>query len=216
MIEDKKTYKRILLAFVVILSIYGAYCGGYKHRNLEDTRKNSELLNNNKSIPADSLSFDNSNGNIENIDDNQSKISYDNFLNIKMGMSFEEVKNILGNGKEISSSETEGIKTSIYEYEGKGISSITITTQNNCVTCKTQLNLKPNKNKISLEDYNKINNGMSYENVKEVIGEGQLTTESSIMGSSSAIYSYINPDGSNAYFTFDNNMLKIKTQYNLK
>ena len=133
-----------------------------------------------------------------------------------MGMSYDEVKNILGDGKEISSSEISGINTTIYEYDGKGISNITVTLQNNSVTSKTQLGLKESNSNISLDDYNKINTGMSYDKVKELIGDGQLITESSIMNSTSYIYSYINEDGSNANFTFDNNGLTIKAQYNLK
>ena len=219
MIEHNKTYKRILLVLVGILAIYGAYSSGNKFKNSNNYSDNLEILNQNQSIPADNLSFNNSDGDSQSTDNNnyeQSKISYHNFLNIKMGMSYDEVKNILGDGKEISSSEISGINTTIYEYDGKGISNITVTLQNNSVTSKTQLGLKESNSNISLDDYNKINTGMSYDKVKELIGDGQLITESSIMNSTSYIYSYINEDGSNANFTFDNNGLTIKAQYNLK
>lgn len=219
MIEDKKrTYKRILLIFIAMLSIYGAYSSGNKFINPDQYNKNSEVINDNQSVPADNLSFDNSDGDSENTESNnpQDKISYDNFLNISMGMSYEEVRNILGDGKEVSSNETKGTKTTMYEYEGKGINNITIMLENDSVISKSQLNLKEDKSNISLDDYNKINNGMSYETAKELIGEGQLVTESSMMGSKSYIYSYINTDGSNANFTFDSNGLTVKSQYNLK
>lgn len=215
MIVQKKSYKRIILILVTVLAVYGAYSSGNKYKNNVD----SNITNANESIPADSLSFNNSDGDSESTDDNdheQSKISYDNFLNIKMGMSYDDVKNILGDGIEISCSEFSGNKTTIYEYDGKGISNITITLNNNSVTSKTQLGLKSNNSNISLTDYNKVKNGMSYDKVKELIGEGQLTTESSIMDSTSYIYSYINKDGSNANFTFDNSGLTMKAQYNLK
>ena len=197
MIEHNKTYQRILLVLVGILAIYGAYSSGNKFKNSNNYSDNLEILNQNQSIPADNLSFNNSDGDSQSTDNNnyeQSKISYHNFLNIKMGMSYDEVKNILGDGKEISSSEISGINTTIYEYDGKGISNITVTLQNNSVTSKTQLGLKESSSNISLDDYNKINTGMSYDKVKELIGDGQLTTESSIMNSTSYIYSYINKD----------------------
>lgn len=38
------------------------------------------------------------------------KITYENFMNIKMGQSYDEVKALLGDGKESSSSDDGGIK----------------------------------------------------------------------------------------------------------
>lgn len=214
--EDKTTYKKILLVVIAVLSVYGAYASGNNYRNYVSSEDNLEVLENSESVSADNLSFNNSDGDIQNTDNNNSKVSYDSFLNIKMGMSYEEVKNILGDGTEISTSDMRGKKTTLYEFEGKGISNITITLQDDCVTSKSQLNLINSSSNVSLDDYNKINIGMSYDKVKELLNEGQLITESSAQGYTSCIYSYINKDGSNANFTFEDNVLKVKSQYNLK
>ena len=217
MIEDKKTYKRILLIFVAVLSIYGAYSSGNKYNNSLYNKDSLKSSKNIECVTADNLSFDNSDGDSQNIDNIKSQISYDNFLKIQMGMSYDEARNILGDGKEISSSEISGVKTTMYEYNGEGISNITITLQDNHIVSKTQLNLKHrNDNILSLCDYNMISSGMSYDKVKELIGDGELTTESYNTDSTIDIYSYINSDGSNANFTFDNISLRIKTQHNLK
>ncbi|WP_346885203.1 hypothetical protein [Clostridium sp. UBA4395] len=58
------------------------------------------------------------------------KVTYENFLKINMGAKYDEVKNILGDGKEESSSEVAGIKTNLYSWNGSGISNLTITIQN--------------------------------------------------------------------------------------
>ncbi|NME81650.1 DUF3862 domain-containing protein [Clostridium sp. SM-530-WT-3G] len=217
MTEDKQTYKRVLLIFVAILSIYGAYSSGNKYNDYFYNKESLKQLNSSECVTADNLSFDNSDSDIKNIDNIDSRISYDNFLKLKMGMSYDEVKNILGDGKEIPPSEAHGKKTTIYEYNGEGISNITITLQDDCVISKTQLNLKHSDGKeLSLNDYNKINSGMSYDKVKDLIGDGELTTESSVANSIIDVYSYINKDGSSANFTFDNGSLRMKSQYSLK
>lgn len=215
--EHKVIYKRCFITLLILIAIYGAYTGGVKQK--ENNNSNFEKVTSDEFMPADNITFNNSDGdscNTESKDSNDKVISYEDFMNIKINSSYEDIKNIIGEGKEISSSEISGIKTTIYEWDGKGISNITLTLQNGKLTSKTQLGLKPMNANITLDKYNKINNGMSYEDVKEILGEGQLITESSLMNNTSYIYSYINEDGSNANFTFDSNGLNMKVQYNLK
>ena len=142
MTEDKQTYKRVLLIFVAILSIYGAYSSGNKYNYYFYNKESLKQLNSSECVTADNLSFDNSDSDIKNIDNIDSRISYDNFLKLKMGMS--------------------------------------------------------------------------YDKVKDLIGDGELTTESSVANSIIDVYSYINKDGSSANFTFDNGSLRMKSQYSLK
>ena len=49
MIEHNNTYKRILLALVAILAIYGAYSSGTKFKDSNNYSDNSEILNQNQS-----------------------------------------------------------------------------------------------------------------------------------------------------------------------
>ncbi len=74
------------------------------------------------------------------------------------------------------------------------------------------------ENKITLEKFNQIENGMTYEEVVSIIGEeGTLSTESSYGNQTMRIYSWYASDGiSNATITFMNGNVKGKSQIGLK
>jgi hypothetical protein len=146
----------------------------------------------------------------------ETKITYENFMNIKMGQSYDEVKALLGDGKESSSSDDGGIKTIMYQWQGSGIGNISITFQNGAATIKAQAFLKDYDAKITMDKYNQIQNGMTYEQVKGILGDGELSTETKIMDSDAKLYSYINKDGSIATFNFSDDKLDTKSQYELK
>lgn len=141
------------------------------------------------------------------------KVTYENFLNIKMGQSYEEIADLLGEGKEGSSSD---IDTTIYRWNGKGISNISVTVQNGIITAKTQAGLNSNQIDITMDNYNKIENGMTYEQVKSILGEGEVTSQTDMTNQKSITYSYINKDGSYASFTFTGDSMSTKAQFNLK
>lgn len=144
------------------------------------------------------------------------KVTYENFLKINMGAKYDEVKNILGDGKEESSSEVAGIKTNLYSWNGSGISNLTITIQNDEVTAKAQAGLESMDAKITLDKYNQVKEGMSYDEVKDILGGGQILSQTKIMDMESIMYTWINKDGSNANFTFSGGKLEMKAQFNLK
>lgn len=146
----------------------------------------------------------------------KSKISYENFANIKMGMKYSDVIKILGEGKEESSSEVSGIKTVMYSWNGSGISNMNVTVQNGAVMGKAQAGLKGTNAKVTLEKYNSVKEGMTYDQVKAVLGEGELTSQTKIMDMESSIYSWINRDGSNMNCTFTGGKMQMKAQFNLK
>ncbi|EPP14799.1 beta-lactamase-inhibitor protein BLIP, partial [Megasphaera sp. BL7] len=71
--------------------------------------------------------------------------------------------------------------------------------------------------KITMPEFNQIQIGMSYEQVKEIFKrDGLLKSETNIMGTGSRLISWINSDGSNAIITFGPNGVDSKTQTNLK
>ena len=146
----------------------------------------------------------------------ETKITYENFLAIKLGEPYSEVVKLLGEGKEDTSSEVAVIKTAIYSWKGVGLSNMNVTVQKDVVTGKAQLGLKAERTNITLEKYNSVKEGMTYDEVKDILGEGEVLSESKIMDSQSIIYSYSNKDGSNANFTFNGNKLQVKSQFQLK
>lgn len=82
----------------------------------------------------------------------------------------------------------------------------------------TSENTKDTDKYITLEEFNKIQNGMSYEEVKNIIGsDGTVVSDTEIEGFRMIIYSWYGEDEiSNANFNFQNNKLTNKTQIGLK
>ncbi|MGX4599863.1 DUF3862 domain-containing protein [Faecalimicrobium sp. JNUCC 81] len=154
--------------------------------------------------------------NVEDSKKEKNKVNYDNFMKIEMGQSHKDVIALIGEGEEQTSSEVSGIKTAIYTWNGDGISNMNVTIQNGVVAGKAQVGLKKADSDITLEKYEKVKEGMSYEEVKNILGEGEISSETKMANIKSVIYSYINKDGSNANFTFTNDKLQMKAQFNLK
>jgi hypothetical protein len=67
-----------------------------------------------------------------------------------------------------------------------------------------------------MDKYNKINNGMTYDQVKQALGEGQLMSQTELLGSKSDIYTWINRNGSNMNVTFQGGNVESKAQFELK
>ena len=61
---------------------------------------------------------------------------------IKLGMTYEEVKNILGEGKVWWSSEIKGLKVALYEWENEDGSTINLMFQEGKVSTKNKLGFK--------------------------------------------------------------------------
>lgn len=70
---------------------------------------------------------------------------------------------------------------------------------------------------ITLEEFNRIENGMTYEEVKEIVGcDGTVNSDTEVMGTKMTIYSWYGKDGiSNANVNIQNNKLINKTQIGL-
>lgn len=81
-----------------------------------------------------------------------------------------------------------------------------------------------NTNKYTMDKFNQIQTGMTYDQVKSIMGDaGQVTTESqspAIPGVSDEVvikgYQWQNGDGSNAQVMFMNNQVDTKAQAGLK
>jgi hypothetical protein len=70
---------------------------------------------------------------------------------------------------------------------------------------------------ITLAAYMQIQNGMSYEQVKEIIGtDGEEISRSNIAGYSTVMYSWKNWNGSNMNAMFQNDLLVTKAQFGLR
>lgn len=189
---------------LLIIFIVGMSANGTTDKKMNigaSTEKNTEI--------ASTISADES----KNQD---TAITYKNFLDIKMGESYEDVVKLLGNGEERSSSEIDGIQTNIYEWKQSGISYMTISIQNNVVVEKSQLGLESIDSQITMDKYNQVKKGISYEELSKILGEGEILSQAKLNDIDSSIYEYINKNESNASFTFSGGKLIGMSQYNLE
>lgn len=148
------------------------------------------------------------------IADNDDKYFIKNFNKIKMGITYNQVKVILGDGKIETPSVDDRIVA--YSWSNKNGSIIIVGIQADKVVLKTQVVVKFINAKVTLKKYNKINNGMTYNKVKGILGEGQLESQSKIDGSKTEEYEWVNSDYTNIEITFLNNKVVTKSQRDLK
>lgn len=147
-------------------------------------------------------------------------INAEKFDQIQNGMSYDEVVSIIGeDGTNISESELADIKTQIYEWQShSGWGSANITFQNGIVINKAQFGVSSGDNiKITMDQYNSIETGMSYDEVVALLGgEGTLLSDTEIAGSTSQIYMWEGTSlGSNADVTFLDGKVAAKAQTEL-
>ena len=145
-----------------------------------------------------------------------SKVTYENFSSIKMGSALADVEALLGKGTEFTSSEVAGIKTVIYKWDGSLLSNLMVTIQNNIVSGKVQVGLKSGNENVNMEKYNQVKDGMTYDQVKAICGEGELSSQTKVMNTESLTYTWSNADFSSMSCTFSGNKMMMKVQMNLK
>jgi hypothetical protein len=191
---------KILTGLVVLVVVIGA-AGALGSKGSKDN---------------DSKATSTSNTKKEESKKSETKVTYENYLKIAMGQKYEDVVALIGEGTEISSNEVGGIKTKIYKWNGDGVGNLTVTTQNGVVDTKAQAFLKSMDAKITLDKYNQVKEGMTYDQVKAILGDGQESTRSKIANIETVMYEWINKNGSNANFTFQGDKLNMKSQFELK
>ena len=141
---------------------------------------------------------------------------YDKFLSIKLGSSYEEINTILGQtGIEDDSSSDH----TAYEWTfGNDSIYIEFDKKDQKAYSKSQLIFSKTAEvkDLTLEKYKKIETGMSYEDVKKLIGkDGMLTCENNIQNLTK-IYSWTNKNDAILTVTFEDDAVVSKEQSDLK
>ena len=150
------------------------------------------------------------------------KITAEKYEQIQNGMTYQELVALIGEeGNLTAESETLGSKTVMYEWTAEdGWGTAIIVLQDNAVINKSQTGVAQSAETapITLEQYEQIEEGMTYDKVVEIIGgEGEAISESNTEDSITVVYIWKGSDGvSNATLTFYNNALFSKAQTGLQ
>ena len=148
-----------------------------------------------------------------------SNISMDKFNKMELGMSYEDVKEIMGSeGNQTSMTKSGSYESASYDWKGEKYARIMVRFQNGDLVYKSQSGLTPNEGTAEIDQakFNKINTGMSYDEVKEIIGsDGEMTSISKIGNSVSSSYRWKGPKFSNIFTNFRDDKLTNKTQSGL-
>ncbi|XKO56903.1 DUF3862 domain-containing protein [Lysinibacillus fusiformis] len=148
----------------------------------------------------------------------EGKLTEEKFKQIKDGMTYEEVVKIIGAEGTIMSetgSAGEPHHTVMYEFETDGVmSSSTMMFQGGKLINKAQFGVETSDIEITLEQFNKLENGMTKEQVFNILGgEGAVLSESGDI----VMYTYNGKSlGGNASLMFQGGKLMNKTQLGLE
>ncbi|BDG48752.1 DUF3862 domain-containing protein [Parageobacillus sp. KH3-4] len=156
-------------------------------------------------------------------------VTKEKFEQIKDGMTYEEVVKIIGaEGNLVSETGEKGTPThtAIYEFEGDGSfgANANFTFQGGKLVNKSQFGIEDeaaSKVTITKEEFDKIQNGMTYEQVKQIVGgEGHKVSETGKPGTPehTVMYDYQGEGdiGVNASLMFQGGKLINKSQFGLK
>ncbi|MGE7999678.1 hypothetical protein ACQKOF_13530 [Lysinibacillus sp. NPDC093190] len=146
------------------------------------------------------------------------KLTAEKFRQIIEGMTYEEVIKIVGSkGKMISEIGTAGEPnhTILYDFETDGsLTAVNMMFKGGKLIKKTPMGMSSSNVKITMEQFNKLENDMSEAQVFEILGgEGDLITKSGDL----KMYTYAGKTSyTSASITFQSGKLKNKTQMRLE
>lgn len=146
-------------------------------------------------------------------------VTLDKFNKLEMGMSYDEAKEIMGSeGNQTSMTKTGSYESASYEWKGEKYSRISTRFTRGELSYKSQSSISPASGDapVSQDKFNKINIGMSYDEVKDTIGsEGELQSESKFGDNSTATYVWKGPNYSRITGVFRDGKLQNKSQSRL-
>lgn len=210
--EKKPFYKKIwfwVLVVIIVFAAVGSLGGGSDDKADKADKASSASSESKKPV---------------------SKVTQANFDKIQVsesnGWTQDQVKKLFGKDADSTSSQTiENVKADDLIWNnvdgGDIASAITIGFSNNHVISKGIAGIKVDREKkITLADFNKIQNGMSKDNVKKLVGDPNGYDLSSIAGQTSNMWEYtskVSGDiGANFNVTFTNDVVSGKSQSSMK
>jgi outer membrane protein assembly factor BamE (lipoprotein component of BamABCDE complex) len=151
----------------------------------------------------------------------KANLSIANFNKLKIGMSYDEVKGIMGSdGNETASSKSGSRTSKSIKWEGDKFARVNVRFTNDKLVYRSQSGLTPRKDgsaDISQAKFNKVNTGMTYAQVKEALGsDGELMSETEMFNTKRTTYTWRGKGYSNIRASFKDDKLTNKFQSGLK
>ena len=220
---NKTTYKKAIIRkwwfwiTIFVFALAAAY-GVFYAKNLPKATKQSEIKAKSQSLVKSTniKVADESDTSSEAPSKDGRKYSLDMFRKITIGMTYEQVKKILVDEGEKSQTEAKDSKKISYIWKNNDATNILVATQDNLVTEKAETFLQKRDANVTLDKFDKTSIGMDYEQVKAILGEGELTSQVKSDTEEADIYSWINIEGGTAECMFLNGKLFQKSKNNLK
>lgn len=134
-------------------------------------------------------------------------VAYEKFEKVQMRSSYDQVKQVLGvEGTPTASNTIGNLTTEGYDFNVNGVH-MRLMFQNGELSMKYIHGSYKASKKITLEKYNKVQIGMTYEQVKQIFDcDGSLNAVHQYSsGTKSVVMMWCNADGSHATIKFDGN-----------
>lgn len=203
------------VALVAVIGMYGSAGAAYNAATSDSSASSSGsavVSSASSAASEDAASKDGS-------DNQASSDTAAKFKQIKHGMSYKQVKNIMGSeGDEQSSSSVAGNDATVYQWTTDDFGVVSVTFENDKVVNKAQISLGGGSGpKATKAKYKKVKNGMTVKQVEKIFGgEGALTSDTDIAGYTSQIYTWYGDSlGSNCTIAFSNGTVVSKSQIGL-
>ena len=147
-------------------------------------------------------------------------LNYDNFKKLDFGMSYDEVKGIIGSeGEETNSSQVGKYESKTFVWKGDKYERISVSFRDDELRFLNQSGLTGTSGDadVTKAKFDEVKTGMSYNEVKDIIGsEGEKTSMSKISETTLASYVWKGDKYASLRTSFKDDKLTSKSQSNLK
>lgn len=223
----KPIYKKWWLYLVSMIVVVGvAATAGCGNANKDDTKTASTQTNETQDKADENkdteIKNDSTDKNSEKESDKSAsettdasviKVTFDDFSNLKLGDSYDNVVALIGEGEQVGSEDN----LTSYRWVNSDSSVVSLTFEDNVLVGKIQNGLKAMNCNVTLEAYNEISEEEgTYDDMIAKLGEPQVMAENNLDGIEYVTYEYVNSDKSRAEFTVYDGMIVAKDQTNLQ
>ena len=223
----KPIYKKWWLYLVSMIVVVGvAATAGCGNANKDDTKTASTQTNETQDKADENkdaeIKNDSTDKNSEKEADKSAsettdasviKVTFDDFSNLKLGDSYDNVVALIGEGEQVGSEDN----LTSYRWVNNDSSVVSLTFEDNVLVGKIQNGLKVMNCNVTLEAYNEISEEEgTYDDMIAKLGEPQVMAENNLDGIEYVTYEYVNSDKSRAEFTVCDGMIVAKDQTNLQ